>query len=269
MKVLIGKSITHAVHHDFDRTPHLIGGGTTRYGKTNLIKSILTSLVLTRPNHTRIHLIDLKAGVEFLRYRTLNQVQNIATSTQETYALLKNVMSQLEHQKQFFQSRHYTNITETSIPDRTYIIVDEAGDLVPESFMSKQEKQICRECQWMLAQIARIGGAFGFRLLFFSQYNTADVLPRQIKQNADAKICFKIQNKYASEVILGEGNTQAAKLPKIPGRAIYMDGIDMHTVQVPKITDKQMFNLLKKEMFEDERPPNEDIGEFIQFRDID
>src|SRR5690625_2653755 len=279
-KVPVGITYKETVYHNFENTPHLVGGGTTRYGKTNLIKSLMTSLILNNPENAKFYLIDLKAGVEFYKYRNLRQVKGVATDVYETHDLLTDVLLQLESTQYLFREKGYSNITETPIKKRTFIIIDEAGDLVPERFMPKKDKDMCAECQWMLAHIARIGGAFGFRELFFSQYTTADVLPRQIKQNCDAKISFKMQNAYSSEVILGEGNTQAYELPKIRGRAIYIDGADLYELQVPLITDGIMYDLLadyfggvKNESseggsIETNAKANGYTDEIIRFRDI-
>lgn len=273
-RVPIGKTYKELITHDFDVTPHMVGGGTTRYGKTNLIKVIITSLILGHPDDVEFYLIDLKAGVEFYRYKNLKQVKAVATDVNEVHAMLTDVMAKLDADKSYFRDHGYSNVVDTPIKKRTFIIVDEAGDLVPEKFMSKSERNMYAECQWMLAHIARIGGAFGYRELFFSQYTTADVLPRQIKQNADAKICFKLQNGYSSEVVLGEGNTQAADLDKIKGRAIYKDGANIYELQVPLITDRQMESLLNEYYV---RKDNNDINgktdeyfdELIDIRDFD
>ncbi|WP_156290805.1 FtsK/SpoIIIE domain-containing protein [Oceanobacillus salinisoli] len=276
-KVPIGKTYKELITHDFDATPHMVGGGTTRYGKTNLMKVMITSLIANHPEDVELFLIDLKAGVEFDRYKNLKQVKAVAKNVYETHQLLTEVMMILEGEKAFYRENGWSNIVESPLKKRRFVIIDEAGDLVPEKFMSKQEKDMHAECQWMLSHIARIGGAFGFRELFFSQYTTADVLPRQIKQNCDAKISFKLQNGYSSEVVLGEGNTQAAELEKIPGRAIFKDGASMYKLQVPKITDNQMEKLLQ-DYYESKRKDvtnevgrkkNEDTDNLIEFRDHD
>lgn len=235
----------------------------------------MTSLIRNNPDNVSFYLIDLKAGVEFYKYRNLRQVEMVATDVGETHDLLSVVMSKLEAQKHYYRDNGWSNVTETPIKNRTFVIIDEAGDLVPEPFMDKDERKMHQECQWMLSHIARIGGAFGFRELFFSQYTTADVLPRQIKQNCDAKISFKLQNDYSSEVVLGEGNTQAADLPKIKGRAMFKDGADMYELQVPLISDKDMQELLSEfyggdagENSAANTASNEDIDEVIRFRDI-
>lgn len=276
-KVPIGKTYKELISHDFDSTPHMVGGGTTRYGKTNLMKVIITSLILNHPDDVEFYLIDLKAGVEFYRYRNLKQVHSVATNVYEAYLLMQEVMMILEGEKAFYRDNGWSNIVESPLKKRRFVIIDEAGDLVPEKFMDKEEKNMHAECQWMLSHIARIGGAFGFRELFFSQYTTSDVLPRQIKQNSDAKISFKLQNGYSSEVVLGEGNTQAADLEKVKGRAIFKDGASMYELQVPLITDSQMEKLLqdyyvtKRKDITDEvnSTTAENTHELIEFRDFE
>ncbi|WP_228409433.1 FtsK/SpoIIIE domain-containing protein [Radiobacillus deserti] len=269
-KVPIGKTYKEIIWHDFDEVPHLVGGGTTRYGKTNLMKVIMTSLIKSHPEDVELYLVDLKAGVEFGKYRNLKQVKKVATNIQETYDLLLEVCLKLESKQAEARSKGWSNITETKDNKRVFIIVDEAGDIPDEKFMDSEEKQMRQACQWRLAHIARIGGAFGFREIFFSQYTTADVLPRQIKQNADAKICFKIQNGYASEVILGEKNTQAAELPKIRGRAMFKNGPDLIELQVPYISNRVVNHYLKEHEDGDHEPEtNANTGLSIEFRDLD
>src|SRR5690606_13799227 len=109
-KVPIGKTYKELIEHDFDKTPHMVGGGTTRYGKTNLIKVIITSLIVNNPDDVELYLIDLKAGVEFYRYRNLKQVKMVATSVTETYDLLMEVMLKLNAEKQFYRDNGWSNI---------------------------------------------------------------------------------------------------------------------------------------------------------------
>lgn len=251
---------------NFNKTTNVIVGGTTGYGKTNLINVLITDLVLTDPKHTKLYLIDLKEGVEFEKFRKLEQTCQLSTNVETTYHLLQKAMQQLKSIQNKAIKEEWTNINNTRYKDRYYVIIDEAGDLSPESYMDKKEKYMRKECLVMLTHLARIGRAFGFRMVFSSQYTTADVLPRQIKQNADAKICFKIQNEYASEVVLGKGNTEAADLPDIRGRAVKIDGSHKEIIQVPYLNQ----NYLKKWEVEKcvEREENKDTGSLIEFRDI-
>jgi S-DNA-T family DNA segregation ATPase FtsK/SpoIIIE len=90
------------------------------------------------------------------------------------------------------------------------------------------------QCEVILSRIARIGGALGYRLIYATQTPYSEVLNHNIKQNCDAKLCFKLQTDKASEVVLGEGITDAHHLPFIKGRGVYLTD-RKHIVQTPMI----------------------------------
>ncbi|MCQ6344130.1 cell division protein FtsK, partial [Bacillus cereus] len=124
-------------------------------------------------------------------------------------------------------------------------------------------------CQEMLSEIARIGGALGFRLIFCTQYPTSDTLPRQIKQNSDAKIGFRLPTVVASQVAMDESGLE--ELPSIPGRALFKTD-RVEEIQVPYLSNKEMWNTLKqyKVVKRHETSKNETKSEthrdFIEFK---
>src|SRR5690625_5562618 len=121
-KVPIGKTYKEVVYHDFDSTPHMVGGGTTRSSDLNLIKGIVTSLIMNNPKHVEFYLIDLKAGVEFYKYRKIKQVKMVATNVGETHDLLSIVMKKLEAQKEYYRDNNWYKIIDTHIKYRKYEI---------------------------------------------------------------------------------------------------------------------------------------------------
>jgi DNA segregation ATPase FtsK/SpoIIIE-like protein len=112
------------------------------------------------------------------------------------------------------------------------IVVDEAAQISSTGEVDSDVKKEKIKCESILAEIARIGGGLGYRIIYATQYPTADTLPRQVKQNCDAKVCFKLQTDTASKVVLDQGG--AEKLPLIKGRAIYQTDRRV-TVQTPFI----------------------------------
>jgi DNA segregation ATPase FtsK/SpoIIIE, S-DNA-T family len=60
------------------------------------------------------------------------------------------------------------------------------------------------------------------------------VIPRQCKQNSDAKLCFRVQSGTASRVVLDSDG--AENLPEIKGRAIYQMADKRIVIQTPLIT---------------------------------
>lgn len=127
---------------------------------------------------------------------------------------------------------------------RKFIIVDEGAQLTPGQFMHPIEKNILIECQAKLSRIAAVGGALGYRLIFATQYPTADTMPRQIKQNADAKISFRLPSGYASGVAIDEYG--AEELPSdVKGRALFKTH-ELKEIQVPYLSHEEMWKCLEK-----------------------
>ena len=143
-------------------------------------------------------------------------------------------------------------MVETNIKERYFIIVDEGAELCPDKSMNREQQKLLGACQQMLSHIARIGGALGFRLIFCTQYPTGDTLPRQVKQNSDAKLGFRLPTATASQVVIDEPGLETIR--SIPGRAIFKTD-RLTEVQVPYISNEKMWDVLKQyEVKKDEHP---------------
>lgn len=129
----------------------------------------------------------------------------------------------------YFEENKLNNIVNTNIKRRTFLIVDEGGQL---------DKSLHRD----LEKIAQQGGAVGYRLIFATQYATGDVFPRQVKQNSDAKIAFRLPTETASRVAIDESGAEQIKYP---GRAIYRTH-EKQLIQVPFIDDKDIEEKLRR-----------------------
>lgn len=238
--VPIGRSLSGMIHHDFDKVPHMTIAGMTRQGKTVLLKLIFAHLTNCHPDDVEFYIVDLKGGLEFNRYQKLKQVNSVASNVFEAKHTLTDVLKAVKGDLSLFKQNGYTNVLDTNISKRKFIIVDEGAELTPAPHHTKEEKAMYSYCQHALSEIARIGGALGYRLIFATQYPTADTLPRQIKQNADAKISFRLPTEVASRVAIDE---QGAEKLGVPGRAIYRT-YEKHVVQVPYIDDKNILERL-------------------------
>ncbi|SET69544.1 DNA segregation ATPase FtsK/SpoIIIE, S-DNA-T family [Oceanobacillus limi] len=239
--VPIGKSLDGWLFHNFDKTPHMTVAGATRQGKTVFLKNVLTYLSERHGEDIRFYMIDLKGGLEFGRYAKLPQVVEVASDASEAAEVFTKLRQQMNETMAYFRDNGYTNIVNTPIKQRTFIIIDEAAQLTPEPFMDDEEKKLMQYCQWCMAEITRIAGALGWRLIHATQYPTADSLPRAVKQNADAKMAFRLPTELASRVAIDENG--AEYLPN-PGRGIYRT-VDRQIVQVPYLSDEEMAKRLK------------------------
>ncbi|MEH7457703.1 FtsK/SpoIIIE domain-containing protein [Bacillus sp. JJ1127] len=251
--VPIGQSLEKLISHDFDETPHLAVGGLIRMGKTVFLKNLFTSLAVANPDHAHFYLIDLKEeGLEFGEYKDLKQVEHIAETPIQAHEMLLKVMEKMNERGKYMKERRFKNIVHTKEKDRYFIVVDEGAVLAPSKGLPREHNKMLEECQYMLSHIARVGGALGFRIIFCTQYPTADTLPRVIKQMANAKLGFRLPTRVASEVVIDQSGLE--NLPSIQGRAIYMKE-DLTEIQVPYIDDKVMWEHLKQyEVKKNEHP---------------
>jgi S-DNA-T family DNA segregation ATPase FtsK/SpoIIIE len=247
-KVVFGatRERNQLIFHDFEKVPHFCLGGATRYGKSNLINCIVNQLIRQQPNDVKFHLVDLKGGVELCDYEHIKQTISIAYEPEEALETLAKAYKLMREKQEILRKARKKKVEDAGITERHFIIIDEVGELNPDEAVDKKdiwkdgilihksEKTIKAECQKYMSQIARLGAGLGFRLILATQYPTGDVIPRQCKQNSDAKLCFRVQTGIASRVVLdSEG---AESLPDIKGRAIYQTAKERVIIQTPLIT---------------------------------
>jgi len=226
--VPLGCTLNGQIMHNFDKIPHMTVSGMTRQGKTVFLKLILAHLIMNNPD-VEFYILDLKGGLEFGKYERLKQVKKLASNVKEATSVIVHINKQIRKDMSLFKDNEWNNITHTNIANRRFVIVDEAAELD-------------KECQEKLSEVARIGGALGYRLIYATQYPTADTLPRQIKQNGDAKSSFRLPTEVASRVAIDE---QGAERLICPGRAIYRTH-ERKEVQVPYIEDNDILERLSK-----------------------
>ena len=179
-------------------------------------------------DEVEFYIIDLKR-LEFSRYRNIKQVKHVARDTKEAKECLKNIVNKMDRDMADFEGKGYNNIISTDIKRRTFIVVDEGG-------------QLDKNLHPHLEKIAQMGGAVGYRLIFATQYSTGDVFPRQVKQNSDAKIAFRLPTETASRVAIDE---MGAEQLTCPGRAIYRTA-ERYLVQVPLVDDNDIERNLRR-----------------------
>lgn len=221
------------IHHDFEQIPHMVVGGATRYGKSNFLNQLITTLTIQQPENVRFTLIDLKGGVEFADFRDMKQVIHYAEEPERAEVALQKLVEELREKQSELKQKGARSVLEAKETERHFIIIDEVGELNPAEAVTAKERALKERCQTYLSQIARLGAGLGYRLILATQYPTGDVIPRQCKQNSDAKLCFRVQNGTASRVVLDE--TGAELLPEIKGRAIYQTADKRQIVQTPMI----------------------------------
>ena len=96
------------------------------------------------------------------------------------------------------------------------VACDEIAELTDTTGLDKPNKELVTAIVGQLSTLARLGRAFGIHLVLATQRPDANVLPGQITNNIDIRICGW-SDLVLSQIILNNGD--AAALPKdIPGR---------------------------------------------------
>jgi S-DNA-T family DNA segregation ATPase FtsK/SpoIIIE len=243
--VLIGSNRNGEVYHDFDKRKHLIVAGATGGGKSVVMKSIITSLVLSKPNDVTFSLIDLKGGPAFARFKNLKQVVNFGVDNEESLEILKNVQQKMNEDYRKIVDNGHEDVSEAGIRKRHFIVVDEAADLADD-----------KACMAILTDIVRKGRGAGYYIIYATQYPSAQAIPMQIKRNIPARLCFVLDSATASVTVLdGAG---AERLPEIPGRGIYKE-VKQTILQTPYMSNDVIRELIKPYIVKKEVKPVEEI----------
>lgn len=229
--VAIGVNRDGTTYHDFDKRKHLIIAGATGFGKSVIIKSIITSLMLQKPNDVSFSLIDLKGGPAFARFKHCKQVENFGTNNEKAADILKEVQEKMNRDYQKIVDDGFEDVTEAGIPKRHFLIIDEAADLADD-----------KDCMEILTDIVRKGRGAGYYIIYATQYPSAQAISMQIKRNIPARLCFVLDSATASMTVLdGSG---AESLPEIPGRGIYKQ-VKQTIIQTPYMTNSQINELIQ------------------------
>ncbi|AOH54511.1 hypothetical protein ABE28_009110 [Peribacillus muralis] len=241
-EIPIGNNHKGTLYHDFEKYPHMLVGGVTRFGKTVFIKEAFYTLLMDQLENVEFYFLDLKGGLEFGKYLSLPQVKAVASDVFEAAEVLSEIVDDLKNREKMFRAKGFTNIVDTPIKKRTFVVVDEGAELSP-NIIAGEGKKYAKFCQAALSEISRIGGGLGLRLLYCTQYPTKEAVPMQVKMNIVSWISFIAAAQIGSMVILDEKG--AEDLPSTPGRAIYKIE-KKKVVQVPYIDDKYMFKKMEE-----------------------
>lgn len=227
----IGKTRKEWIYHDFDKAKHLIISGSTGYGKSVILKLIVTTLLTQQPENVELTLIDLKGGSAFHRFKDCRQVRYFEREPDKAVEVLKQTQKEMNKSFVDVVDKGFEDVKEAGIKKRHFIVIDEAADLAD----NKKATEI-------ITDIARRGRSAGYYLVFCTQYPTAEVIPSQTKRNIISRLCYLVDTDIASRVVLDEGG--ASELPDIPGRGIYKCGPKRYILQSPIISNSKIKELI-------------------------
>ena len=226
-EILLGESLDGPVIWDPDKVPHLLVGGSTGSGKTTLVKSIIFQFVCMTDSDGKpaaeVYVSDLKGGLDYpVHWR--NRDCSFAVTAGDTLAVSSHIVQELNRRMDMFkQVSNCKGVPCSSLKDFNLLrpdgklrcillMVDEIAELTDTTGMDKPHKEEAAAIVSNLATIARLGRAFGIHLVVSTQRPDAMVVPGQIKNNLDGRICGKADN-VLSQIIL-DSTDAADRIPK-------------------------------------------------------
>jgi FtsK/SpoIIIE family len=197
------------IYFDFDEHYQLIVAGAPGFGKTEFMKLCITLLIDQNPEHVHFHLVDLKEGIGFNRFKDLKQVEEMAETTSQGLQVMRNLQATMTETLQKVKELGKDNVKDAGIKDRQFLIIDEGASIASD-----------KEGAAMLEDIARRGRAAGVYIIYSTQYPTNQSLPSQVRQMSNARLCYRLKTDTASMAVLDEPGAES--LPEdIRGRAIF------------------------------------------------
>ena len=225
----------HWLDLDGNAGPHMIVGGSTGGGKSVFLNQVLCTLLSKNsPKELQLLLVDLKR-VELWDYRGLPHLwQDIILEPSEILPALERVLNELERRTILFQEKGVKSIdawNETQPERLPHLMV------VFDEFASVMESPEKKKAEVQLVKLSRLGRFAGFKMIYCTQRPSAEIITGSIQSNVTTRVAFRTNNT-GSQVILG--SWEASQLPAIDGRCVYKTGAEVHEVQAPMITDRQI-----------------------------
>lgn len=194
--------------------PHGLIGGTSGSGKSELLQSLLTGLVVRNsPRHLNLLFIDYKGGALSKKFDSIPHTVGSVTNLDALMAnrALTSLLAELNYRMQLFDGLDMAKMLKerpNDAPASLVLVVDEFAALVRElpQFVDG------------VVSIAERGRSLGIHLLLATQRPSGSINDN-IQQNTDLRIALRMISSSESSNVIGAPD--AAGIPKpLQGRAI-------------------------------------------------
>jgi len=190
-------------------TCHGLIAGTSGSGKSELLKSIVASLIANnKVSSLRLAIVDPK----ILTFTGVNGspflAQPVIVDVQASIALLKAAVEEMDQRYQRLAAEGQTSLKErwdAGMTDIPYFILifDEFADLILSDRNSK------KDFEELVVRIAAKGRAAGIHLLLATQRPDRNIVTGLIKANLPLKICLRVTSGTNSQIVLDEPGAES------------------------------------------------------------
>lgn len=202
--------------------PHVLVGGTTGSGKSELLRSLVTSLATAnRPDELGFVLVDYKGGSAFGDCALLPHTRAVVTDLDPHLAdrALRSLTAELKRRERVLAGAGARDLASyqlaggTDLP-RLVLVIDEFRALAQElpAFLEG------------LVRLAALGRSLGVHVVLATQ-RPAGIVSADIRANVNLRISLRVRDESDSRDVLDTAD--AARLPeREPGHALVRTGAE-------------------------------------------
>src|SRR6478735_6039125 len=199
--------------------PHLLVGGTTGSGKSEFLRTLVTSMALSSPpEEVTFVLVDFKGGAAFGPCAGLPHVVGLVTDLDDHLVsrALASLRAELRRRERLLAAAGASDLTayhrarnlgSEPVP-RLVVVVDELRALVDE----------LPEFVTGLVRLAALGRSLGVHLVLATQ-RPSGAVNAEVRANVSLRIAFRVRDRADSIDVLNDA-AAAAIAPSTPGRAM-------------------------------------------------
>ncbi len=199
--------------------PHVLVGGTTGSGKSEFLRTLVTSLAVSAPpEELTFVLVDFKGGAAFGPCAGLPHVVGLVTDLDDHLVsrALASLRAELRRRERILASVGANDLTayqrlrvagSEPVP-RLVVVVDELRALVEE----------LPEFVTGLVRLAALGRSLGVHLVLATQ-RPSGALNAEVQANVSLRIAFRMRDRADSVDVLDDA-AAAGIAPSTPGRAL-------------------------------------------------
>ncbi len=220
--------------------PHVLVGGTTGSGKSEFLRTLVTSLAIASPpEEVTFVLVDFKGGAAFGPCAGLPHVVGLVTDLDDHLVsrALASLRAELRRRERLLaavgandlEAYHRVRAADSEPVPRLVVVVDELRALVEE----------LPEFVTGLVRLAALGRSLGVHLVLATQ-RPSGAVSAEVQANVSLRIAFRVRDRADSVDVLDDGSA-AGIAPSTPGRAMARgaDGalvtFQAATVEAPRV----------------------------------